>query len=380
MLAQSLLGFALALNLGLPIVHGSPLVCPGLAVSANSKWNDLSLELPSKISLAALQDEDPNLFIYPDVRDADEVDTFLDANPFMGFVSIGERVLLVTRNARVSTNIFRELGTDENLMGEKVPVAKEILELPGYVAFDISAGKYFEHPVVRKILNLRAWDEGPNCWNLCQIYHGWARTAYSVGESEFNIWMESPFTRPAERAGLFGMKPNLGDVIILRNRNFKTGNLVEMHGMVSLGNNLVITKNGTDYDARYRLMNLGDALNFYLPAWTNSFEVRVVRRFEDVWTEWKPKLSPELSGFVEEWMKFEEEHAKLYPLKKGGPETEDERDHKALNQVRWSLEKKIQAVVDARLATLEKGELSETAKVERFFWRLLKARTTSVYF
>jgi hypothetical protein len=323
-----------------------------------------------------------DLLITPDFTDADAIEEFKDLTPLHGFVSIGERMVLVTRNKRDAQKFLVDRSTGKALFDGESPSPFRIKELPGFTAFEITKAKYLT-PLARQLNGLHAWDEGPNCWNLCMMSKGWTQTAYSVNGSEFNLLADGPFATFSKGSNPFMLEPKHGDLIILRSRNFVTGAMREDHCAVALGNGLVFTKNGEGYEAPYQVVELSEMLKTYLPAISNSIEIKTLRSFDEVWSEWKGKISPELSSMVERWMAFEARHAKAFVLKRGQPKMEEakfQEESKALDQIRFALNKEFTPIIKARLGSYIGRELNEKEKVEQFFWHLLEERNKISYF
>ena len=364
-----------------PFSYGNSPACRQVFSSSSTvQINDLSRELPKNFSIQDLLKKNADLFLYPDFRDSESMELFTDANPLMGFISIGDRVLLATRNPKIIEGFQQNPLTGEDAFGDKELEAKKIKELPGYTVFDISTASYLPE-VTRKMHGLSAWDEGPNCWNLCQIYKGWARTAYATNDYEFGLWVDGPFAKRAQSATPFLFSPKMGDVIVIRNRGFKSGQYREVHGAIALSEDLVFTKNGTDFSAPYQISTVSDMLKVYLPRMGNSIEYREIATFDEVWSEWSPKVSAELKAYVERWMSFEQEHGELFLTSKKSQSSEDKQEaHEKVDKTLRDLRKEIQPILKDRLAAYENRELSELEKVEKFFWSLLKARSESSYF
>jgi hypothetical protein len=129
---------------------------------------NLDHELPSKLSLKDLYAQQPDLRLSNDLLTREGREHFYDAHPFMAFVSIGERLLLVLRNPRVLERFSYDQTTGDSVFGDANPRPIQIRELPGYKAFDISKASYLT-PEIRASHGKHAWDDGPNCWNLCQM-------------------------------------------------------------------------------------------------------------------------------------------------------------------------------------------------------------------
>jgi len=339
-------------------------------------------ELPARFSGAEYLSQREGLKSSIEFRDSESVDSFTQANPFWGFLSIGARTLLATRSAAFAENFLTDPASGKSAFAAGRPLAKEITELPGYVVFDLTGASYLS-PIISRLQNSKAWDEGPNCWNLCQLYKGWARSSFSTMDSEFALWVDGPFSSPVKTADQLGFRfiPNPGDVIIIRRRGFKSGAMEEVHGAISLGGDLVFTKNGVSYDAPYQLMLLRDMLgDNYLPALGNSIEFRSIKDFDTVWKEWSPKIDLQLKALVNRWMEYEQKHGELFlpdNLRKTDREDYSSPELDALGK---GLRKEVKEQAPDKLKLFEGKELSEQQKVEQFFWRMLQMRAGYRYF
>jgi hypothetical protein len=342
--------------------------------------HDINTEMPAKISISELVAKDPTLHLSEDFLDAETLTYFKENHPFMTFIAIGERILFLTRRKEAFNSVKEEFSTGDSAFRGDAPSAIKIKEFGGYYAFDISRAKYI-NPMIRKLAGMAAWDEGPNCWNLCQMYKGWARTAYTTNGPEFGLWVDGPFsTNP--KASLFGLEPTVGDVIVLRQRGFKSGKMNEVHGAIALGFGLVFTKNGTSFEAKYQVTTLEEMLKVYLPDYSNTIEYRRIPSLDEVWKKWGGQVSVELKSLVDRWMAFEAAHGELYiPVKGSDPATViPQEKHEAVDKMKSALKKELETVAPARIASFEGRELSELEKVEQFFWNLLSMRADSSYF
>lgn len=372
-----LFSILIGLSPSLALAEGAP-KCKSAFTLGGLELSNLDQAFPDKISLKELLEHQPDLRLSDDLITRDGRETFHDANPFMGFVSVGDRMLLVSRNPRILNEFSADLETGADVFNGQKPQAFQIRELPGYKAFDISKASYLTAEI-RALHGRRAWDDGPNCWNLCQIYKGWAKTAFATDGAEFGLWVDGPFSKPAKSNTWGGFSPKNGDVIVFRGRNFRTGDMGEVHGAIALGSGLVFTKNGTSYSARYQVTTYENMSRVYMPGLSNSVQFREIRAFDEVWTEWSPKVSPELSGYVNRWISFEREHSEFFMPGKDVSYVPPEKYDPLVAQKR-ALQKEIGAIVKDRLKDYEGRTLQETELVEQFFWRLLQARTeTAMY-
>lgn len=349
--------------------------------TASFELNNLSTELPSKFSIQELSDKVPNLHLSEDFLDPETLTTFKKENPYYSIITIGERTIFLTRSKAGLEPMISERISGEHAFEGGAPKPKRIKEFPGFYAYDLSNAKYIS-PLIGKLAGTHAWDEGPNCWNLCQIYKGWARTAYTTDGSEFGLWVDGPFSKTVSAQSMFGLEPQKGDVIVLRSRGFKSGKMMEVHGAIALGYGLVFTKNGTNFEAKYQVSTLKDMLGTYLPNLSNTIEYKRIASFEEVWTEWAPQISTELKSLVDRWMAFETVHSDLYiPVKGEDPNVEVPQErYQDVQKIRHQLIKDVRAIVGDRLKVFDNRELNPTEKVEQFFWNLLKARASASYF
>lgn len=339
-------------------------------------------ELPARFSGAEYLSKREGLKSSIEFRDSESVDAFTQANPFWGFLSIGARTLLATRSVAFAEKFLVDPASGKSAFTAGQPLAKEISELPGYHIFDLT-GASFLRPIISRLQNSKAWDEGPNCWNLCQLYKGWARTSFSTRDSEFALWVDGPFSSPVKTADQLGFRfePNPGDVIIIRRRGFKSGAMEEVHGAISLGGDLVFTKNGVSYEAPYQLMLLRDMLgDNYLPALGNSIEFRSIKDFATVWKEWSPKIDSNLRALVDRWMDYEQKHGELFLPDNLRKTDREDYSSPELDTLGKGLRKEVKEQAPENLKLFEGKELSELQKVEQFFWRMLLARAGYRYF
>lgn len=343
------------------------LLCAGL-FGSSSLLSDPKIPLPTSFSIVELQKQNPGIRFFPDfVRSGGkaEVFSYQDAD----FISMGERVLFLVKDPQT-------LITWGVINGNQPEV--HIREFPGTRAFDITNSPLIS-PLIRKINQEKAWTDGPNCWNLCQIYNGWAKTSFFTSAEEFHLWMNSPFAKKVDiDHGDFPVDP--GSILVLRDYD-GNGQVKEIHGAIALSKRLVLTKNGKDANQPYQLMTTAKMMNLYSSMTSmNSVELYTFTSFDKAWSEWKPRLSPVLANSIQRWMDFESDHGQHYlPRKSSGPVAIPQQQR--LQAQKKKLVDLLKPSVDAAIENFSTvNALSELQKVELFFLKLLHHRLTNNYY
>ncbi len=340
--------------------------------------DNLAIELPSKFSVKALLEKNADMAIYPDFRDEESIEGFIDANPFAGFITLGERLLFATRNPKVVRALTQPFDGPPAFAAGVELRQLAIEELPDYAVFDFSKA-LFMNDKIRALHGTFAWDEGPNCWNLCKMYKGWARTAYATSPEEFALWVDGPFSKPIVKPdSMFGIRPEAGQIIVVRKRALDSTKKSEVHGAIALGHGLVFTKNGYSHEAPYQVSTWEEMLKLYLPFLSNMVELREMRDFAEVWAEWRPKLNPELVRVYEAWQDFEAKHAALFIVTKQRQPDTPQSVYRQVDQLRAALRREFGPIIEKHQRKLrDVAEPGEPEKVEKFFWELLQLRVTS---
>jgi hypothetical protein len=350
---------------------GAPL-CAGLFAGTSSPLLDRNQALPSSFSIADLQRKNPGVRVFPDFTHPEKPPEILQYQN-ADFIMMGERVLFVVKDAS-SAPVW-------GILSGKEPQV-QIQELPGITAYDISNSPLVS-PLIRKINSKNAWFDGPNCWNLCQIHQGWAKTSFFTSHEEFNLWMESPFAKKKDmEPGSPGFHLNPGDLIVFRDRQAAGGKAMqEVHGAVALTNNLVLTKNGWSHKNAYEMMPIRAMLNHYKTKTSmTDAEFFSFEPFDQVWARWRPRLSPATVQFTESWMEFETHHGQYFLTGNSAkPPTPQQRQ--VLEDERNRLVTKMKPAVDATITGLAgTSQRNETQEVELFFLRLLRFRIYNEFY
>jgi hypothetical protein len=327
---------------------------------------DATQPLPAQISIAEMQKQNPDIKIYPDFTEAN-ADRLLFHAQKVDFISLGERVLFLVANpdSAMSWGILN--GTEPRI---------RIKELPGVTAFDITNSSLVT-PLIRKSMTELAWFTGPNCWNLCQIYKGWAKTSFFTSEREFHLWIEGPFAKLLDRKAP-GFTLKTGHLVVLR--QVRGAAVKEIHGAVALTDKIVLTKNGKHELEAYELMTLDKMLNIYSSfSRANTMQIFDFTPFDEAWAQWKPRISPTLVQYMEEWLSFEQHHGEQYlPKKTKGVIPYEEK--KKLRKEHDALVAKIKPMIEPTIEKMGHRNLSEVGEVELFFLKLLQTRVNNKFY
>lgn len=111
--------------------------------------------------------------------------------------------------------------------------------------------------LVKKYLNYRPTNDGPNCWNSTLVMNKISPFLRYTSPEEFSFWLKSPLCR--EKNSKEEMVA--GDVIAIREY---TGNFVdEYHGLTYISPHLSFTKNGLTHFNSYSLVPTDDVFKSY---------------------------------------------------------------------------------------------------------------------
>lgn len=166
-----------------------------------------------------------------------------------GFLTNGDRTLLLARNLETAKNLVNDLmfakkiWDDQTFSPPKIErnVSRKVGDKTGYFV-DVT----LLIPKIFGALNEQyAKIFGSNCWNLALYLNGAASNLQESTPAEFRAWVESDQVRRVD----FSESVLPGDVIVFRLQG------EEVHAAVILTPGIVLTKNGQEESRPYRIMD-----------------------------------------------------------------------------------------------------------------------------
>jgi hypothetical protein len=348
------------------------------AVVQSFAWADLSVPVPPEISFADFKRQYPKVDGFPDLTNRQSVHGFFERySQGEAFLSIGQRTFYITRSPRTLEAVI------PNSTDRAQATATRILELPDFYAFEITRLSFIGEKMGE--FNGRfPYDDGPNCWNFCQMYQGWSLDSMPLDFQNQYYWLEkNPFsTALGEYRPDMELRP--GDIIDIQ--LFKNNKRVgDGHSMVNLNGALVAQKLNYKFETPYEITRLRPEIEKYrrIERLDGVYEGKVfvyrVKPFDEMWSEYKTKLPQNLVAITEKVMELEKIRRKftMPPKMKGGNYEGDDSEERALEKAVLA---ELEPLVPAVQAVLERAEAGEAdLKAEAFLWRHLFFRLKIAY-
>ena len=270
--------------------------CESRVSTGGFDWSDLSQPVPPSISIADFKRQHPKVEVYPD-SDEDLAAIFMRSQNGDAFINIGQRVFYLSKNPEKISEVIPNSGDFVWIRETRIQ------EFPDHYAFELSRLPYIG-ALVGEYNGRFGWDDGPNCWNFCQLYHGWVLSSQNTDILDHVHWLDkSPFF---EMLGEYqeGLKLLPGDVIDIR--LYRDGKRIpDGHAAINLNGALLIHKAGLKYAKPYEIRRLSQEFDFYRrverPGETleGRFFIFRAKSFSQIWSENKSNFSKELIQWSE---------------------------------------------------------------------------------
>lgn len=347
--------------------------CESRVSTIGFDWSDLSQPVPPSISIADFKRQHPKVEVYPDSNE-DLASIFMRSQNGEAFINIGQRVFYLSKSADKISEVIPN-SADFTWIRET-----RIQEYPDNYAFELTRLPYIG-ALVGEYNGRFGWDDGPNCWNFCQLYHGWVLNSQNTDILDHVHWLDkSPFF---EKIGEYQTGMNLlpGDVIDIR--LFRNGKRIpDGHAAINLNGALLIHKAGLKYAKPYEIRRIQQEFDFYRrverpgEVLEGRFFIFRAKSFTQVWDQHKSSFSKELISWTAKAMELEKLERKftlpdrMNPMDL--PDDQDQQVRSLKREIIQGLGKAAAAVKELYAQSLIKGD--SRLGVEHYFWKRLYLR------
>jgi hypothetical protein len=186
----------------------------------------------------------------------DDVEDFWEKNGDFGIARVGTRLILVSKSAEKLPELLRELS---EFSGKDVSLATEVTDSPVDESFAYDVTEILPPKVADT--HLRYADNLVNCWNYALFQAGVYRGISQTRDTEWQHWLQEPLMTPVTKQEDL----RTGDLIAYRSRsNVGSQKTNELHGVMYVSKNWVLSKNGAQEASAMRLMNAQVVHGVYL--------------------------------------------------------------------------------------------------------------------